>query len=493
MDLFLDVVIIGAGMSGINFAHRLQQSNPTLSFVVLDARNSIGGTWDFFKYPGIRSDSDLYTYGFSWYPWTEDRAIADAASIKHYLNKAIEYTGLASHIKLRHKVTKADFSKESAKWTLTVEEDGRIKSMISRYTIFGTGYYDYEQPLSTTIPELSQFKGQIVHPQFWPDDLNYKDKRIVIIGSGATAVTLLPNLAKQAKQAIMLQRSPGYIVSMDNRASPLLKWLLPKALVCGVLRFWFLTSLFLQFQFCRKFPEFSKRKLKDNMRRQLPPDIDIQPHFSPKYNPWEQRLCLCPDGDFFACLRAGTASVVTSRIRGFRENSLLLEKGNRIDDVDIIVTATGLKLVFAGKVQISVDGTSLDTSKKLLWRGCMLEDTPNACFLMGYTNASWTLGADASAVLFCRLLSDMQRSQQATVTPCFQGDTKERTSMKTASYLNLNSTYVAKATAALPKIGDRGPWRMRRNYYLDYCIARWGNLSNSLSFGKDDVTQKKNL
>ncbi|KAL3446107.1 FAD/NAD(P)-binding domain-containing protein [Aspergillus insuetus] len=492
MDSFFDVVIIGAGISGINFAHRLQQSNPTLSFVVLDARNSIGGTWDFFKYPGIRSDSDLYTYGFSWYPWTEDRAIADAGSIKQYLNRAIEYTGLASHIKLRHKVTKADFSKESAKWTLTIEEDGRVKSIISRFTIFGTGYYDYEQPLSTTIPELSRFKGHIIHPQFWPDDLIYKDKRIVIIGSGATAVTLLPNLAKQAKHTIMLQRSPGYIVSMDNRTSPFLKWLLPKGLICGVLRFWFLTSLFLQFQFCRKFPDFSKRKLKENMKRQLPPSIDVQPHFTPKYNPWEQRLCLSPDGDFFACLRAGTASIVTSQIRGFRENSVLLEEGQRIDDVDIVVTATGLKLVFAGKVQISVDGTILDTSKKLLWRGCMLEDTPNACFLMGYTNASWTLGADASAVLFCRLLYGMQQSQQATVTPCFQGNTRERSSMTTGSYLNLNSTYVEKATAALPKTGDRGPWKPRRNYYLDFCIARWGNLSDGISF-EDNVTWKKDL
>ncbi|GLA00607.1 hypothetical protein AnigIFM60653_009357 [Aspergillus niger] len=493
MDSVFDVVIIGAGIAGINFAHRLQQSNSTLSFVILDARNSIGGTWDLFKYPGIRSDSDLYTYGFQWYPWTEDRAIADAQSIKKYLSRAIEYAGLASHIKLRHKVMKADFSKKSAKWTLTIEEDGLVKSMIARFTIFGTGYYDYDQPLSTTIPEISQFMGEIIHPQFWPEDLDYKNKKVVIIGSGAAAVTLLPNLAKRAKHVIMLQRSPGYIVSINNSTSPLLKWLLPEGLICAVLRLWFLTSLFLQFQFCRKFPEYSKQKLKETMRRQLPPSIDIQPHFTPKYNPWEQRLCLCPDGDFFACLRAGTASVVTSQVRGFRGNSVLLEDEKRLDDIDIVVTATGLKLVFAGKVQISVDGTTIDTSKKLIWRGCMLEDTPNACFLMGYTNASWTLGADASAVLFCRLLSSMQQSQQATVTPRVQGNTRERSSMTTGSYLNLNSTYVEKATASLPKTGNRGPWKVRRNYFFDFCIARWGNLSNDLSFEEDNVTQKKDL
>ncbi|BCS21520.1 flavin-containing monooxygenase [Aspergillus puulaauensis] len=493
MDLYYDLVIIGAGISGINFARRLQESNPALSFVILEARDSIGGTWDFFKYPGIRSDSDLYTFGFPWYPWTEDRAIADAGSIKQYLTQAIKYANLESHIRLRHKVMKADFSEESVKWTLITKGDGRTKSISCRFTIFGTGYYDYERPLSTTIPELGQFKGEVVHPQSWPEDLDYQDKRIVIIGSGATAVTLLPSLAKQAQHVTMLQRSPGYIVSMNNRTPPLLKWLLPQTLLYGLLRFWFLTSLFVQFQFCRNFPEIAKRKLKENMQLQLPPDIDIDPHFTPRYNPWEQRLCLSPDGDFFACLRAGTASVVTGQIQGFSNKSIILQNGERIDDVDIIITATGLRLVFAGKIQISVNGRILDTPKKLLWRGCMLENVPNACFIMGYTNASWTLGADSSAVLFCRLLTGMEQSQQTAMTPRFQGGEEERSLMKTSSFLNLNSTYVEKAIGILPKVGDRGPWKARRNYYLDFCIARWGNLSDGLLFDGENHSQKKVL
>lgn len=282
----------------------------------------------------------------------------------------------------------------------------------------------------------------------------------------------------------MLQRSPGYIVSMDNSTPPMLKKLLPETLLYQFLRLWFMTSLFIQFQFCRNFPEVAKRKLKEDTKRQLPSDVDINPHFTPNYDPWQQRLCLSPNGDFFACLRAGTASVVTGKIQGFTNRTILLQHGEKIEDVDILVTATGLKVIFAGKIQISVNSQLIDVSEKLLWRGCMLEDVPNSCFLMGYTHASWTLGADASAVLFCRLVSSMVQSQQVAVTPRFQGNAEERASVQMGSFLNLNSTYVKKAVDFLPKTGDRGPWRARSNYYFDFCTARWGNISDGLSFKK---------
>jgi cation diffusion facilitator CzcD-associated flavoprotein CzcO len=514
---FVDVVIVGAGISGINFARRLQESHPSLSFVILEGRNSIGGTWDFFKYPGIRSDSDLYTFGFSWYPWREDRAIADAMSIKRYLTEAINFANLDSHIQLLHKVVKADFSEESAQWELKIENDRHAKvsdekvvhsaykmrptncdliceqSLRCRYTIFGTGYYDYEQAMPATIPGLGNFKKEIIHPQFWPEDLDYRNKNVVIIGSGATAVTLLPSLAKKAKHVTMLQRSPGYIACMDNTTPPILKMLMPDKLLYVFLRWWFLTSLFMHYQFCRAFPALAKRNLKETMEHKLPPSIPVDPHFSPRYNPWEQRLCLSPDGDFFDCLRAGTASISTGQIKGFTEKGICLQSGETIDDVDIVVTATGLRLVFAGKIEISVNGQNVDVSEKILWRGCMLEDVPNACFIMGYTNASWTLGADASAVLFCRLMSNMACSQQSSATPRFEGTAKERAAMKTSSFLNLNSTYVQKATDSLPKTGDTGPWKMRRNYYFDICTARWANLSDGILYRKKTLTEKKTL
>lgn len=347
--------------------------------------------------------------------------------------------------------------------------------------------------MSTTIPGLNNFKGDVIHPQFWPEDLDYNNKNVVVIGSGATAVTLLPNLAKKARHVTMLQRSPGYIVSMENSTPPVLKLLFPGKLLYIFLRFWFLTSFFIQFQLCRAFPATAKQKLTVAMERKLPLGVPIDPHFTPKYNPWEQRLCLSPDGDFFGCLRAGTASVSTGQIEGFTNNGIRLKGGEKIDDVDIVITATGLKLVFGGKIEISVNGERLDVSERLLWRGCMLEDVPNACFIMGYTNASWTLGADASALLYCRLVSSMARARKASAKPHFQGDHKERAAMRMSPYLNLNSTYVKKATDQLPKTGDRGPWKVRRNFYFDYCTARWANLSDSLSFTEEDITPKRRL
>ncbi|KAI1922419.1 hypothetical protein LOZ66_000763 [Ophidiomyces ophidiicola] len=475
-DGYADFVIVGAGISGINFAYRIQSSCPSLSYMILEARDAIGGTWDLFKYPGIRSDSDLYTFGFSWYPWTEDCAIADAESIRRYLAKATNSAKINPHIRFKHKVLSASWRDEDVLWKLRVENGGQVKRMQCRYLIFGTGYYDYEHALPAEIPQIDCFKGTVVHPQFWPEDLDYSGKNIVIIGSGATAVTLLPSLSQKASNVTMLQRSPTYIFSMINRTPPLLKRLLPSFLLFSFLRSFSLAIMILSFELCRLFPRLSRHLIKLATQQKLPPNIPHDPHFNPRYSPWEQRLCVAPDDDFFESLRSGKGHVATGNIKGFTGNSIVLDTGETLDNVDIVVTATGLKLLFGGNIQIEVNGQKLDPSQKFVWRGCMIQDVPNSCFVMGYTSASWTLGADSTAILFCRLVQNMQTTGRLTVRPC------GNVSMKTVPLLNLNSTYIKKASEGLPKAGDKGPWKPRRNYYVDYWVSRWVGLKDGLTF-----------
>ncbi|EEP76167.1 predicted protein [Uncinocarpus reesii 1704] len=475
-DTYVDFAIVGAGISGLNFAYRVQSSCPSLSYTILESRDAIGGTWDLFKYPGIRSDSDLFTFGFSWYPWTDDCAIADASSIKRYLARATQSAGIDRHIRFRHKVLSASWKDEHAEWRLEVANEGATKCIRCRYFILGTGYYDYENPLSADIPQLDHFKGTVVHPQFWPEDLDYANKKMVIIGSGATAVTLLPNLARNASHVTMLQRSPSYVLSIANRPSPLLKRLLPRDLLFRFFRSIFMAVSFGLYQFCQKFPRLAKRMLRAITQRSLPSTIPHDPHFKPRYNPWDQRLCLAPDGDFFSALRSGKASVATGNIKGFTDHRIVLDTGETLDDVDIVVTATGLKLLFAGNIKIDVNGQPVDLSKKFVWRSCMLQDVPNSCFVIGYTNASWTPGADATAVLFCRLVRQMQASGAAVARPSLD------TPLKTVPLLNISSTYITRAADDLPKTGNKGPWKPRVNYYMDYCVSRWGNLKNGLVF-----------
>ncbi|EAS35716.3 flavin-binding monooxygenase [Coccidioides immitis RS] len=473
---YTDFVVVGAGISGINFAYRIQTTCPSLSYTILESRNTIGGTWDLFNYPGIRSDSDLYTFGFSWYPWTEDCAIADAPSIRRYLEKATRSADIDSHIRFHHKVLSASWKDENADWRLEVEHEGIIKHFRCRYLIFGTGYYDYEHPLAADIPQLDHFKGTVVHPQFWPADLDYSDRKMVIIGSGATAVTLLPNLVEKASHVTMLQRSPSYVLAANNRSSPLLKRLVPRALLFPLLRSYFLAVSFTLFQFCQAFPNLAKRLIKSVTEKCLPPSIPHNPHFKPHYKPWDQRLCLAPDGDFFEGLRSGKASVATGTIKGFTDKSIILDSGDTIDDVDIVVTATGLKLLLVGNIKVTVNGQPLDPSKKFVWRSCMLQDVPNSCLIVGYTNASWTLGADSTAVLFCRIVQKMLKTRSTSVRPFLN------TSMEPVPLLNLSSTYITKLANTLPKAGNKGPWKPRINYYVDYCISRWGSLKDGLVF-----------
>lgn len=479
-----DVIIIGAGISGINCAYRLQERNPELSYIILEGRHEIGGTWSLFQYPGLRSDSDLYTFGFPWRNWTETSSIAQGDLIINYVKESAEMYGIDKRILYHHKVDTANWSSDVKTWSLNVTANGSAQKTIrGRWLQLCTGYYDYEAPLKATIPGIENFKGEVVHPQFWKKDLDYKDKNVVIVGSGATAVTLLPVLAKETSHVTMLQRSPSYLMSQPTEDG-LEKWMrawLPAALAYRLIRFKWILLPFLLTTFFKYFPVTAKKIVKGAAGKQLPPDIPIDPHFTPKYNVFQQRLCFCPDGDFYACLRNGTGSVETGTIESVTENSIKLHSGRELQP-DIIVTATGLKLQAAGGMKVSVDNAPYDVSEKYFWKGVMLEDLPNAAMTIGYVDASWTLGADATAQMVCRILKQMRKEGVSEVVPrCSE---KQKSAMKEKPVLNLTSTYVKEGARVLPRAGDRGQWRPRSYYYEDILMAWYGDIKSSMDWIK---------
>ncbi|KAF9889514.1 hypothetical protein FE257_007224 [Aspergillus nanangensis] len=475
-----DVLIVGAGISGINAAYRLQTQFPQLRYTILEARSRLGGTWDLFRYPGIRSDSDLFTFGFAWHPWDQGNPIADGPAIVSYVNNAAEKHGIKPHIQFNHRVLGADWSSADHRWSLSVEDNQQsTRSISGRFLIFGTGYYDYHTPLQADIPNLSSFSGQLIHPQFWPADLDYANKKVVIIGSGATAITLLPKMAESAAKVTMLQRSPTYILSLPNRRRTLLSYLLPTALYRKLQRIsWLLTSRFF-FLFCQSFPTIARLILRLSVKLQLPRHVPYDPHFRPRYNPWDQRLCVCPDGDFFKSLHTGRADVKTDTIASVTPTGIDLTSGDSLD-ADIIVTATGLRLQIAGGTSLSVDGVPVHLSEKFLWHGIMLQDLPNAAFVIGYTNASWTLGADATAQFLVRLLGEMDRRGVKAAVPRVPAE-KQKV-LQPRRLLNLSSTYVTKAEEHLPKAADRGPWLPRDNYLDDLKFAKKGSIDEDMEF-----------
>ncbi|KAI9700950.1 MAG: hypothetical protein M1820_006595 [Bogoriella megaspora] len=475
---FYDVVIIGAGISGINSAYRVQTQLPGLSYTILEGRGALGGTWDLFKYPGIRSDSDLFTFGFPWRPWQEQKPIADGASIVKYVRETAEMYGIDKHIQYNNMVKSSNWSSDEQSWTIEIETQSQTRYMRANHIILSTGYYDYQTPLPVTIPGLSNFAGPIIHPQFWPSSLDYTGKKIVIIGSGATAVTLLPNLAPTASKVTMLQRSPGYLVSLPNLSTT--SWwhrLTPSWLSYRLSRLRYLIIPFLFFKFCRAYPSAARRALKRMTTRQLPKTIPHDPHFEPSYNPWEQRLCVCPNGDFYKCLRSGKADVATGTIREVDANGVRLESGQYIE-ADIIVTATGLKIQLAGGAKLSVDNEVIPINERFLWKGVMLQDLPNLSFVIGYTNASWTLGADATALLVCRLIKYMRANGITSAAPRLEDEEE----LQKRPVLNLNSTYVEAAKGDMPHAGDKGPWRARDNYFVDWWQAKFGDIKTGLQF-----------
>jgi cation diffusion facilitator CzcD-associated flavoprotein CzcO len=477
-----DVVIVGAGISGINTAYRIQSELLGTRYTIFEARDSIGGTWDFFKYPGLRSDSDLFTFGFAWRPWVDSNPIAEAPSILRYLKESVAAVGIDRQIQFRTRVQNAGWSSKRQMWELTVVSGTTIRHVFTNFLVLGTGYYDYENPLESRIPGLDTFAGEVVHPQFWPSDLDYTNKHVVCVGSGATAITLVPALAQRTANVTMLQRSPSYIVSLPNPKSA--SWLhrcLPTSWSHMLSRLHFMIAPILFYYFCRMFPRAGRNIIRNDAAKQLPENYPIDPHFTPPYNPFDQRVCFAPDGDFYAAVRSGRATVVTDTINRVIEDGIILKSGGKIA-ADIIVTATGLRLKVGGGINLKVDEEPVRIGEKLTWHHAMLQDVPNTMLMLGYTMASWTLGADASAFLLCRLLKGMRKHHLTSVIPRVPCDRPP----KPRPLMNLTSTYVMAAANDLPKAGDTGPWKMRKNYFTDYVKLNYGNVSRDLDLWQED-------
>ncbi|ORY80431.1 hypothetical protein BCR37DRAFT_70146 [Protomyces lactucae-debilis] len=471
-----DVIVVGAGISGINAGYRLQTEIKGCNYTILEARDVLGGTWSLFKYPGVRSDSDLFTFGFPWKPWGGKTRFAQGDEIVSYMTEAAEEYGIDKRIQYGTSVKALNWNSEKSVWSVSVEKNGKRSVQTANFLVLGTGYYDYKSPLETEIPGIKNFDGTVVHPQFWPEDLDYANKKVVIIGSGATAVTILPNMAEKAKHVTMLQRSPGYVMTLPNAKKELPRFV-PSGLRWGYDYFRYLILPYVFFTFCRTFPNAARKIIRAATTKALPKNVPHDPHFNPSYNPWEQRLCMSPDGDFFQSMHSGKANVVTGKIQTVTKNGITLENGEKLD-ADIIITATGLKLLMAGGAAISLDNKPLEIPEKFLWRGMMLQDCPNLAVVLGYTNASWTLGADCTALVVTRLLKAMRERGQKAVTP----HVEDPASLTPSSVFNLSSTYVTKNRSILPKAADSGPWKARSNYFKDYAFASFGTLSEGLIF-----------
>lgn len=475
----VDVLIVGAGLSGIGAAYHLQERCPTKSYAIVEARGAIGGTWDLFRYPGIRSDSDMHTLGYSFKPWTEAKSIADGPSILNYVRTTAHDHGIDRHIRFHTKVIEADWSSADACWTVTTVSTGAngaaTRSTITAAFLFlCSGYYSYDEAHRPEWPGEDTFAGIVIHPQFWRDDLDYSGQRVVVIGSGATAVTLVPEMAKTAAHVTMLQRSPTYVVSRpghDGLANRLRR-VLPAKLAYGVTRWKNVLLGMLFFNLARSRPQKTKTQLVGMVRAALGPDYDVDRHFTPKYNPWDQRLCLVPDNDLFDAIKAGRASVVTDRIERFTPTGIRLESGEEIA-ADVVVTATGLKLNLLGDVVFHRDGERVELSKGLTYKGMMASDVPNLAFAFGYTNASWTLKADLTSAFVCRLLNYMDRRGVRIATP-----TNRDPDVAPEPFLDFTSGYVQRAAEILPKQGSKHPWKLHQNYARDLVALRFGKIDD---------------
>ena len=472
----MDVLIVGAGLSGIGAARHLQMHSPQSSWCILESRDAIGGTWDLFRYPGIRSDSDMYTLGYSFKPWVNHKSIADGSTIRQYIQKTADENGITPHIRHGHSVKQASWSTAEACWTITASQKNSDQPVVlkARFLYLCCGYYSYKNGYQPDFPGHANFKGQWVHPQFWPDTLNYDQKKVVVIGSGATAVTLVPEMAKKAAHVTMLQRSPTYVISRpaEDNFSLTLQKLLPMTWAYQLTRVKNVLMGMLSYQLARSQPEFVKRYLVKIAAKQLRSQEQAQ-HFSPDYKPWDQRLCLIPDGDLFKQIRRGHASVVTDTIQSITENGFQLNSGQFLE-ADIIVSATGLSLNMLGDIQVEVDGEAFKPSQAMAYRGMCLSGLPNAIMTFGYTNASWTLKADLTAVYACRLLNYMRQHGYQKVVPIRDASVAEQ------DYLSFTSGYVQRASKILPKQGSRAPWQVNQNYIKDIFLIKYARLNDGV-------------
>ncbi|WP_414708783.1 flavin-containing monooxygenase [Ramlibacter sp.] len=472
----LDVVIVGAGLSGIGAAAHLQARFPERRYAILEARDAIGGTWDLFRYPGIRSDSDMYTLGYEFKPWRAAKAIADGPSIRAYVREAAAERGIDRQIRFGQRLVRADWSSAEQRWLLEIERvgTGERTQVACRFLWMCSGYYSYAQGHRPEFPGEAGFGGRIVHPQFWPESLDHAGRRVVVIGSGATAMTLVPAMARTAAHVTMLQRSPTYVVSRPgvDAVAERLKRLLPPMLAYRLVRAKNVLLQQLFFRLARRWPDAIGRRLVALAGQQLPPGHDLR-HFTPAYRPWDQRLCLVPDGDLFRSIREGKASVVTDRIERFTATGIRLASGQELP-ADIVVTATGLTLNVLGDVAVSVDGRPCDLSRSLVYKGMMFSGVPNLASTFGYTNASWTLKADLTARYVGRLLAHLDRHGYTSATP------QRDSSVAEQPFIDFSSGYVQRAAARLPKQGDRKPWRLYQNYLLDLLTLRFSRIDDGV-------------
>ena len=471
----VDVLVVGAGLSGIGGACYLSMECPGKSFAILEGRAAMGGTWDLFRYPGVRSDSDMYTLGYRFRPWRDAKAIADGPAILNYIRETAAEFGVDQKIRYDHRVRRASWSADDALWTVEVET-GPEKSVVNftcNFIYLCTGYYDYAGGYTPEWPGVERFQGQIVHPQKWPEDLDYAGKRVIVIGSGATAVTLVPAMAEQAAHVTMLQRSPTYVVSRpaEDKIANYFRRHLPDGAAYALTRWKNVTLQIFFYNLSRKRPEFMKRLIAKGVRNHLGREYDLK-HFSPPYNPWDQRMCLVPDSDLFRAIREGSASVVTDHIETFTETGVRLKSGEHLD-ADIVVTATGLVLKLMSGLQLLVDGAPVDLSKTMAYKGMMYSDVPNLASAFGYTNASWTLKCDLTAEYVCRLLNHMDQHGYAQCTP-----RENDASVQDEPILDFTSGYVKRALHTLPRQGSKTPWRLRQNYFRDLSMLRYGRVED---------------
>ncbi|MFN7175486.1 MAG: flavin-containing monooxygenase [Thermaurantiacus sp.] len=469
-----DVVIVGAGLSGIGAAWHMQQRCAGTSYAILEARDAIGGTWDLFRYPGIRSDSDMFTLGYIFRPWEEQKAIADGPSIRRYVNDTARDSGIDRHIRFRHKVTDAAFDNVSGRWTVTAETPDGPRRFSARMLLMAAGYYSYDNPYNPPLPGEDRFAGTIFHAQHWPQDLDHAGKRVVVIGSGATAVTIVPVVAETAAHVTMLQRSPTWMVSRpsEDRVANLLRKVLPAKAAYALVRWKNILWQNLVFKSARKDPAKANRRLLELLAKELP-EQEVSAHFTPRYNVWEQRLCLVPDSDFFDAVKAGRAEVVTDTIDHLDEGGIVLASGRRLE-TDIVVKATGLNVQMMGGARIRVDGADVKLSERYIYRGMMIEGVPNLVYVFGYFNASWTLRADLTSIWFCRLLNEM-KSRGADIAVPVRPDVALDEEPRL-----LTSGYVQRALAVLPKQSTAAPWRDTQDYLADRKSILKGPVGDSV-------------
>jgi cation diffusion facilitator CzcD-associated flavoprotein CzcO len=471
-----DVLIVGAGISGVGAAHHLQRHCPGKTYAVLEARGAMGGTWDLFRYPGIRSDSDMFTLGYGFHPWRDPKVIADGPSIKSYVEATARKYGIDKHIRFNTRVEAMAFDTVSARWTVTAKTREGEKKLSCNFMWMCSGYYRYSAGHTPEFPGAHQFRGEVVHPQLWPENYDYAGKEVVVIGSGATAVTLIPSMTDKAKHVTMLQRSPSWFYNLPQTSNVVgaMSKVLGRPLAFRLLRWWRIVFQQIMYKMIRARPKKAGENLMNLVREQLPAGYDVEKHFHPRYDPWDQRLCVVPDGDLFKAISAGKASVITDEIETWVEDGIRLKSGKTLK-ADVIITATGLHLEAMGGAKASVDGRAVDLGKTFTYRGFAVSDLPNLAFVFGYTNSSWTLRADLISRYVVRLLNFMDKNGYDIAVPINDDPT-----LREEPFLNLNSGYILRAAGRLPKQGDRDPWRNPQSYFRDIRELRFGKIDDGV-------------